>query len=117
MPNPSLLMLRVRTGLVVGGMRLSKFSFRLASFVAGVLPAPGVRHGACAGLGVTLTKSAKLKFVPGVFGPNPKNPAPLVPGVICEDGSGVDFAGGVDGAWMTVLAIWPPLAGLGDVAR
>lgn len=65
-------------------MRLSKLSFRLASrAAAGVLPAIGVRfHGPCAGLGVTLTKSAKLKLVPGVCGPKPSKPAPAVPGVM-----------------------------------
>jgi hypothetical protein len=117
MPRPSLLILRASAGLVVGGMRLSKLSFRRASFVAGVLAAPGVRHGACAGLGVTLTKSAKLKLVPGVLGPKPRKPAPLVPGVMCEDGSGVDLAGGVDGAWIAGLTVCCPLAGLGEVAR
>lgn len=54
-------------GLDVGGMSVSKLSLRRAVAVLGVLPARGVRvHGACAGLGVTLTKSAKLKFVLGV---------------------------------------------------
>ena len=81
-------------------MRVSKFNFRLASrAAAGVLAVPGVRvHGPCAGLGVTLTKSAKLKLVPGVVGPKPKKPAPFVPGVICDDGKGVDLHGGVVGA-------------------
>lgn len=100
-------------------MRLSKFSFRLASrAAAGVRPATGVRdHGACAGLGVTLTKSAKLKLVvPGVFGPKARKPAPFMPGVMCEDGSGVALLGGVEGAWTTIL-LARPLAGDGEVAR
>ena len=81
------------TGLLVGGTSASKLSFRLASrAAAGVLPAIGVLvQCPCAGLGVTLTKSAKLKFVPGVFGPKPRKPFPLVPGVICDEGSGVDL--------------------------
>lgn len=97
MPRPSLLVRR-SSGLDVGGMRLSKFSFRLAPLVAGVLPARGVRANApCAGLGVTLTKSAKLKLVPGVFGPKPIQFEPFMPGVMCDDGSGVDLHGGVEG--------------------
>jgi len=101
----------------VGGTSLSKSSFRLASLAAaGVRPTLGVRENEpCAGLGVTLTKSAKLKFVPGVLGPKPK-PAPPMPGVMCEEGKGVALAGGVVGGWMIVLAVdgfgWP-----GDVAR
>lgn len=123
MPSPSLLPLplplRVKTELLVGGMSVSKFSFLLASrAAAGVLPATGVRdQGPCAGLGVTLTKSAKLKLVPGVFGPKPRKPAPLVPGVMCDDGRGVDLQGGVEGGgWTTVLAR-EFLAGDGEVAR
>lgn len=46
---------------------------------------------------MTLTKSAKLKLLPGVFGPKPKKPALFVPGVMCDDGSGVDLQGGVEG--------------------
>ena len=96
----SLPALRIMIGLLlVGGTIVSKLSRRLASrVVAGVLPAIGVRaHAACAGLGVTLTKSAKLKMVPGVVGPNPMKPASLVPGVMCDDGKGVDLHGGVVG--------------------
>ena len=117
-PSPSFLALRVSTGLDVGGMTLSKFSFRLASRVAGVLPATGVRENdRCAGLGVTFTKSAKLKLaVPGVFGPKPRKPAPPMPGVICDDGSGVDLCGGVEGGWTTVL-VFRLFAGVGDVER
>lgn len=67
MPKPSPLFWRVIDGLDVGGRRVSKLSLRLAVAVLGVLPATGVRvHGACAGLGVTLTKSSNLKFVLGV---------------------------------------------------
>ena len=93
MPRPSDREFRERTGLVVGGIRLSKFNFRLASLAAaGVLPATGVRdQGPCAGLGVTLMKSVKLKFVHGVLGPKPRKPFPFMPGVICDDGSGVDL--------------------------
>jgi len=103
----------------MGGRRVSKLSFRLASrAAAGVRPAIGVRvQGPCVGLGVTLTKSAKLKFaVPGVLGPNPRKPAPFVLGVMCDDGSGVDLHGGVDGGCTTVLAP-PASASEGDVAR
>jgi hypothetical protein len=97
MPKPSPLVRR-SSGLEVGGMRLSKLSFRLVP-VAGVLPAAGVRlKTPCAGLGVTLTKSAKLKLVPGVLAPNASQFEPFMPGVMCEDGSGVDLDGGVDGA-------------------
>ena len=116
MPSPSLLVRR-SSGLDVGGMRLSKLSLRLAPPVAGVLPATGVRVNApCAGLGVTLTKSAKLKLVPGVLGPKPIQFDPFMPGVICDDGSGVDLHGGVEGGWMLVLPT-PFIAGEGEVAR
>lgn len=70
-----------------------------------------------------MTKSAKLKVLPGVLGaPNP----PRKPGVMCEDGSGVDLQGGVEGGAMTVegwgmlerfVMRWEPMAGDGDVAR
>lgn len=118
MPKPSLRLLRVITGLLeVGGMRLLKSSLRRVE-VPGVLLATGVRaHGPCAGLGVTLIKSEKQKLVPGVVGPNPRKPLPVVPGVICEDGSGVDLQGGVEGGWMMVLASAGPFAGEGEVAR
>ena len=53
---------------------------------------------------MTFTKSAKLKFVPGVFGPKPKKPEPPMPGVICDEGRGVDLHGGVDGGCTTVFA-------------
>lgn len=61
-------------------------------------------------------KSVKLKFAPGVFGPKPKNPAPFMPGVICDDGSGVDLHGGVEGGCMTVFAT-RPFSAEGEVAR
>lgn len=106
-------------GLEVGGSMVSKLSLRRASrAVAGVLPAAGVRcHCACAGLGVTLTKSAKLKFVLGVCGPKPKKPLPVVPGVICDEGRGVDLHGGVDGGavWVGFTVLLLPADG--DVAR
>lgn len=84
MPSPSLRPLRVSTGLEVGGISVSKLSFLRASFAAaGVRPAIGVRvQLPWAGLGVTFTKSAKLKFVPGVVGPKLRKPIPVVPGVI-----------------------------------
>lgn len=63
-----------------------------------------------------LTKSAKLKLVPGVFGPKPKKPAPPIPGVMCDDGSGVDLHGGVEGGWTMGLET-RPAAGDGEVAR
>jgi hypothetical protein len=65
MPRPSPLCWRDIIGLEVGGISVSKLSLRLVA-VPGVLP-PGVRvHWACAGLGVTLTKSSNLKLVLGV---------------------------------------------------
>lgn len=98
-------------------MRLSKFNFRRAPPVAGVLPASGVRLNApCAGLGVTLTKSAKLKLVPGVLGPKPIQFEPFIPGVMWDEGRGVDLQGGVEGAWTVVFAA-PFMAGDGEVAR
>lgn len=104
-------------GLLVGGMRLLKSSRRRAE-APGVLPAIGVRLNVpCAGLGVKVTKSPKLKVVPGVLGPNPRKPLPVVPGVICDEGSGVDLQGGVEGGWMTVLARDAFTAGDGEVAR
>lgn len=63
-------------------MRLLKSSRRRVE-APGVRLATGVRdHGPCAGLGVTLMKSEKQKFVPGVVGPKPGKPLPAVPGVI-----------------------------------
>jgi hypothetical protein len=117
MPRPLLRMPRVIVGLTAGGMSLSKSSLRRAE-APGVLPATGVRfHGPCAGLGLQLTKSAKLKFMPGVLGPKPKNPFPPVPGVMWDEGRGVDLHGGVEGAWITVLAPEVRTAGDGEVAR
>lgn len=114
MPRP-LLLLRRSSGLDVDGMRLSKLSFRLVLLVAGVRPTRGVRgKAACAGLKVT--KSAKLKLVPGVVEPKPSQFDPFMPGVICDEGRGVDLHGGVDGAWTAVLPA-PFMAGEGDVAR
>ena len=99
-PNPLLRLLRVMVGLLeVGGTSLSKSSRRRAD-APGVLPAMGVRfcHAPCAGLGVTLIKSLKLKVVLGVLGPpKPKKPLPVVPGVMWDDGRGVDLQGGVEG--------------------
>lgn len=119
MPRPSVRPFRVSTGLLVGGMRLSKFNFRLASLAAaGVLLAMGVRlQDTCAGLGETLTKSAKLKFVPGVFGPKPKKEPPFMPGVMCDDGRGVDLQGGVEGGCITAALLVRGLSTDGEAAR
>ena len=47
----------------------------------------------CAGLGVTLTKSAKLKFCPGVL-----NRPKVLPGVLSiDEGNWAFFDGGVHG--------------------
>lgn len=104
MPRPSILPMRVLSP--VGGRRVSKLSLRLASRVAtGVLEVIGVRFHELgwAGLGDMLRKSAKLTLVEGVCRPNDgKDPPP--PGVdIMDDGSGVDFGGGVEGAIMRGL--------------
>lgn len=97
MPKPLLRLLRVMVGLVTGGMSLSKSNLRLAE-APGVLPATGVRFQCpCPGEGVTLMKSLKSNLTPGVLGPKPRNPLPAVPGVMCEDGRGVDLQGGVLG--------------------
>ena len=62
--------LRVVVGLAIGGTIVSKLSFRLAEdAINGVLAIAGVfGQFACAGLGVTLQKSEKLKLVGGVWG-------------------------------------------------
>lgn len=46
---------------------------------------------------MTLMKSLKSNLTPGVCGPKPRKPFPAVPGVMCEEGRGVDLQGGVDG--------------------
>ena len=116
MPSPSLLCWRDIIGLEVGGISVSKFSLRLVA-VPGVLP-PGVRvHCACAGLGVTLTKSSNLKLVLGVWGPKMPKALPLVPGVMCDEGRGVDLQGGVDGAWACAGLIVLELPTEGELAR
>ncbi len=64
--SPPLCMLELVIG---GGTKASKFRpLRAALAAAGVLLSPGVLppHGAWAGDGVTLTKSAKLNCCPGV---------------------------------------------------
>lgn len=103
-------------GLPVGGRSASKLIFLLAELaVIGVFAILGV-FGQCpwAGLGVTLQKSAKLKFVDGVLGWKPNSPVP--PGVdIMDDGRGVALDGGVDGACILVLVV--AAAGVGEVAR
>jgi len=61
--------------------------------------------------------SAKLRFADGVLRPNPGNGAPPPPGVdIIDDGRGVAFSGGVEGANTRVLDE-PGFAGEGEVAR
>lgn len=113
LPSP-----RAMSGLaLVGGMSESKLSLLLASRAAlGVLAVPGVlAQLPCAGLGVTLQKSAKLKFCEGVWNPKPNTPL-VPPGVdIMDEGSGVVLEGGVEGAMMRIFAV--PLAGVGEVAR
>lgn len=104
----------LRFGLPPGGIKLSKFSLRLASIAArGVLGNPGVRlptNAPCAGLGVTFTKSAKLNCWLGVLNP----PTPGVD--IMAEGATCLFEGGVDGA-NTRADLTPGFAGDGDVAR
>lgn len=103
-------------GLAVGGKSASKLSLRLAELATrGVLDVAGVFcQCPCAGLGVTLQKSEKLKLFEGVLGIKPKRPEP--PGVdIMEDGRGVCLDGGVDGTCTIVFL--PALAGVGDAAR
>ena len=99
-------------GLPPGGIRVSKFNLLLASFAArGVLAMPGVRlpNAPWAGLGVMLTKSAKLNW-PGVL-------KPPIPGVdIMDEGRAGFLEGGVDGAYIWD-ALGPGFAGDGDVAR
>jgi len=93
---------------------LSKVRRRRASRASrGVLP--GVfGHVPCAGLGVMLTKSAKLNAVDGVVGAKPGKY--WSPGVdIIEDGRGVCFDGGVEGGYISVLDM--RIAGEGDAAR
>ena len=92
---------------------LPKVSVRRASFTArGVFAGPGVipPNAPCAGLGVTLTKSAKLKFCPGVL----KRPK-VLPGVLSiDDGNWACFDGGVHGANPRKVL---EFAGEGEVAR
>jgi hypothetical protein len=109
---------RGRFGLPPGGSSESKLRRRRASLAAsGVLAGPGVRLNApCAGLGVTLQKSAKLNAWPGVL--KPLNRLWLPPGVlIIDDGSGAGFDGGVDGAMARFDAPFIAAAGDGEVAR
>lgn len=112
-PRPAAPML----GLPPGGTRESKFSLRRASLAArGVLAMAGVRHpnAPWAGLGVTLTKSAKLKFWFGVLRPYPNGAAPGV--VITDDGKTPGLEGGVVGGKM-IRDLIAALAGEGEVAR
>jgi hypothetical protein len=123
-PRPSTLTPRERSipirGLsLVGGRRLSKLRRRRASrAAAGVLAPAGVRDQDAptwAGDGVILRNSAKLRFADGVWRPNPgKGPPPGVD--IMDDGNGVAFGGGVDGASMRGF-VEPAWAGEGDAAR
>jgi hypothetical protein len=106
----------------LGGMRLSKLSRRRASRAAiGVLPGPGVLVQApaiWAGLGVMLRNSEKLRLAPGVLRPKPAKGAPPPPGVdIMDEGKGVDFGGGVEGATIRGVLELAWAAGEGEVAR
>lgn len=121
MPRPSNLV-TIRGPSPVGGTRLSKLMRRLASrTAAGVLLVAGVRfqdepYCACAGLGVMFKNSAKFKLF-GVVAMNPPYVCPLPPGVdIIDDGRGVVFDGGVEGACIGCLKE-PTRTGVGDVAR
>jgi len=105
---------------LVGGSNASKLRRRRASrAAAGVFAATGVRFHdplTCAGLGLILRNSAKLRLVEGVLRPKPWKGAPP-PGVdIIDDGRGVDLDGGVDGARRRGLDE-PGRAGDGDVAK
>lgn len=71
---------------------------------------------ACAGLGVIFRNSAKLRLF-GVVAMKPPNACPLPPGVdIMDEGNGVVFEGGVEGACIECLTV-PARTGVGDVAR
>lgn len=99
-----------------GGTRLSKFRPLLAPLERGVLERlPGVRppRGRCAGLGVTLTKSAKLNCWLGV--PKLANTPPL--GVGVKDGKAAYWLGGVDGGRSRDCALLLTLAGVGELAK
>lgn len=83
--------------------------------VSGVLADGVAGQRRWAGLGVTLTKSAKLKAALGVVLPKAKKGWP--PGVfIMDDGSGVCLLGGVDGG-CTGEDLLTCSAGEGDDAR
>jgi|SRR5690242_8441338 len=121
MPRPSAFPTS-REPSLVGGTRLSKLIRRLASrTAAGVLLVAGVRfqeepYWACAGLGVMLRNSAKLRLF-GVVAMKPPNACPLPPGVdIMDDGRGVVFEGGVEGACIGCFTE-PARTGVGDVAK
>lgn len=94
---------------------------RLASRTAAGVLLAGVRfhdepYCACAGLGVMLRNSAKFRLF-GVVATKPPYACPLPPGVdIIDEGRGVVFDGGVDGACMGCLKD-PTRTGVGDVAR
>ena len=66
---------------------------------------------------MTLTKSEKLKLVFGVVGPKPNKALPLMPGVICDDGNGVDLQGGVEGGWVRAGLMVLLLPAEGELAR
>lgn len=119
MPRPSTLGIRIES--FDWGSIVSKFSRRRASrAAAGVFPATGVRFHdvpTCAGLGLMFRKSAKLIFAEGVLRPKPGKGASPPRGVdIIDEGRGVDFIGGVEGASMRDLEE-PCRAGDGEVAR
>jgi len=54
----------------------------------------------------------------GVVGPpKPKRTLPLVPGVMCDEGSGVDLQGGVEGGWVMAGLMVLLLPAEGELAR
>jgi hypothetical protein len=123
MPRPRPSILPIREPSPVGGGKLSKLMRRLASRAAEdvFVAVTGVRfhedpNCACAGLGVMLRNSAKLRLFGVVATPQPAYDGPP-PGVdIMDEGRGVVLEGGVEGAGMPCLAV-PIRTGVGDVAR
>ena len=47
----------------------------------------------------------------------PKKALPLVPGVMCDEGSGVDLQGGVEGGWFIAGLMVLLLPAEGELAR
>jgi hypothetical protein len=102
---------RGKIGLLVGGCNVSKFKVLLERR-PGVWAMLGVRHCAGAGEGVTLQKSARLKFCPGVCRAPLNNPI-CVPGVVMtEEGRCECCDGGVEGGSFEVSeGLWKLMAG------